>query len=382
MTRDSRLRLWLTEPLTPDVRRAVDRLLFLRDVQRIAIMPDVHLAAKVCIGSVLATKRLVYPAAVGSDIGCGIATVAFCASGDRLQDSVERQNLLRSWLGAMRNAAPIMRHPSLAPSPALPEQLHPEKLSNPKLAAIARREGRIELGTLGRGNHFLELQQDDEGGFWLMVHSGSRVMGQAITEYHLARATRGRGGIDYLDTSTESGSAYLNDVAWAVQYASASRRLMLQMAASASAEMLGGSPRWDTFTDCNHNHVRSEEHDGEVLLVHRKGASPAAQGEPGLIPGCMGGESFHVVGRGEALSLNSSSHGAGRSMSRTEARKRISAADLRRQLEGIAFDEHSGHSLREEAPAAYKDIRSVMRAQRDLVRITRVVRGLASYKGL
>lgn len=185
-----------------------------------------------------------------------------------------------------------------------------------------------------------------------------------------------------MDVASEAGSAYLRDVSWACRYAAASRREMVRSAGRVLEGLCGLAVDEQQLVDCNHNHVREETHFGERHIVHRKGASPAAAGEVGLIPGAMGRESFHVTGRGEVEALLSSSHGAGRAMSRTEARRAVSLKRLSEDAAGVVFDERIGESLREEAASAYKDIRAVMRAQRELVRITRVVRGVLCYKGV
>jgi tRNA-splicing ligase RtcB len=246
-----------------------------------------------------------------------------------------------------------------------PVGLDPEALSSPSLRALARREGLAQLGTLGSGNHFVELQADDDGALWLMLHSGSRGIGPAIRAHH----ARGLIGL-------EDGGAYLGDLDWALRYADANRRRLLD----AAVDAVGARADEDTLITCHHNHVRRETHDGRELWVHRKGAIPAARGEPGIVPGSMGAASFHVEGRGVAGALGSAAHGAGRAMSRTEARRRISDRELARQLAGVAWDARRAHLLRDEAPGAYKDIAAVMRAQRDLVRVVRRLRPLLSYK--
>lgn len=233
------------------------------------------------------------------------------------------------------------------------------------------------LGWSARGNHFIELQRDDGGRLWAMVHSGSRGVGQAITEHHLARASpTGLGGL-----VEDAAQAYLSDVEWALGYARANRRWLLAAVAAAVERALGAAAVESSFVDCEHNHARPEVHFGQTLLVHRKGAMPAANGDPGVIPGSMGTCSYHVEGRGLPEALCSSSHGAGRQLPRAVARRRIAPARLRRELRGVYFDAAAAKGLVAEAPSAYKDIGAVMRAQRDLVRIVRVVRPVLSYKG-
>lgn len=366
-----RIRSWLTAPLSPEVKTAILKVDRAEDVERIAIMPDVHLAAGVCVGTVIGTNRLVYPQAVGSDIGCGMSAIAF--DGDAA--AIDREPVAPSILAALPEAVPIMRHRSVAAAPPLIEG----ELSCGKLASVARREGRIELGTLGRGNHFLEFQSDGDGRLWLVVHSGSRIMGQEITRHHLARATRSRGGLSFLDTHDDPGKAYLNDMNWAIRFAAASRTKMLERAAAVVERLTGATADFAAGVDCCHNFARFESSNAN-LLIHRKGANCAAESERGIIPGSMGTATFHVRGRGVAESLCSSSHGAGRSQSRGSAAK-LSQREFNAQVGHVWMDRSRTSSLVDEAPSAYKDIRSVMRAQRDLVRIERELRPILNYKG-
>lgn len=370
------IQTWLVEPLQRDVAVALERLAASDDVRRIAVMPDVHLAEDVCIGTVVATERMLYPAAVGGDIGCGVAALRLECDADMLRDETAA-----AWLLArLYEHVPALQH-AVARAPELPMAIWDDVLSDPRLERIKRREGRLEFGTLGRGNHFLEFQRDDEGSAWLMVHSGSRALGQAIRDHHLRDAPRSTTGLAYLDGGSERGRAYLHDVEWALRYADVSRRAMAERVAALIDERFGTNADWASFVSCHHNHVRRETHDGTSWWVHRKGAIPAALGEPGIIPGSMGSPSFHVEGRGHEPALASSSHGAGRALSRSEARRAISRRDLFRQLEGVLFDRRRAEQLRDEAPRAYKDIRAVMRAQRDLTRIVRTVHPVLSYKG-
>jgi tRNA-splicing ligase RtcB len=342
----------------------------------VAVLPDAHLARVVCVGTVLATTRRVYPAAVGGDIGCGIAAVAFDCDADALSTAPAAERVLAS----LREAVPVNRHPRPRD---LPLELETWALSHPQLESVKRRDARVQFGTLGRGNHFLEFQADVEGRLWLMVHSGSRAAGQAVRDHHVAAAAaaaRAGGGSTRL-IGLDDPAAYLADAAWARAYAHASRLAMIDAAASVVSASFSARRLDDTLVTCDHNHVRRETHFGRELWVHRKGAASARAGEPGIIPGSMGTASYVVEGRGNADSLCSSSHGAGRAMSRDEARRRVSTRNLSRQLHGVWFDPRAAPALREEAPSAYKDIGAVMRAQRDLVRIVRTLRPVLSYKG-
>ncbi|HEY2584914.1 MAG TPA: RtcB family protein [Tepidisphaeraceae bacterium] len=368
------VKAWLAAPLAPDVRRAIRRLAGAEDVRRIAIMPDVHLAGDVCIGTVLATTRLIYPAAVGGDIGCGIAAVAF----DLPADSIREVNRAERTFALLRERVPIIRH-ARESRPELPGELFETPLSDRRLESIRRRDGVVQFGTLGRGNHFLEFQSDEDDRLWLMVHSGSRAMGQTIRDSHTERSMRRSGGLAFLDAGTDVGAAYLADAQWARRYARANRRAMVDAVAGIVRELLGGTLDEPSYFDGDHNHVEREAHDGVPLWVHRKGANNAGLGQAGIIPGSMGTESFHTEGRGNAASLCSSSHGAGRAMSRDEARRTIGHNEIRREMGETFYDDSC--DLREEAPSAYKDLRAVFRAQADLVKRVRRLRPVLSYKG-
>jgi tRNA-splicing ligase RtcB (3'-phosphate/5'-hydroxy nucleic acid ligase) len=264
----------------------------------------------------------------------------------------------------------------------LPEQIERARLSSPALQRVLGRDGRIQFGTLGRGNHFLELQEAvDDGALWIMIHSGSRGLGPTVRAHHLGRATWRARDIHGIQASGAEGEAYLADVGIAVSYADASRRRMLQRTADVLASVVGATLLTDSLISCVHNFVRCERHGSETLWVHRKGAASADVGESAVIPGSMGADSFHVVGRGHAEALRSSSHGAGRSMSRGEARRRISLERFRRETAGVWFADR-GETLVDEAPSAYKPIRDVMRAQQELTKIVRRLRPIVVYKGV
>lgn len=375
MTTRAIIASWLLEPLPREVAHAVERLAASDDVVRVALMPDVHLASEVCVGTVVATRRLVYPGAVGGDIGCGMCAMRFECAAEALADERTAARLL----SGLHDAIPAVRF-ARPPAPRLPEDLAAQPLAPP--LERARREALLQLGTLGRGNHFVELQSDEDGWLWVMLHSGSRAIGPLVRDHHLAGAPRTRSGLGALDAESDAGRAYLRDLDWALRYADHSRRAMLAAVSALVADVLGVPADPASILSCHHNAVRAETHLGEDLLVHRKGAIPAAEGEPGIIPGSMGAPSYHVVGRGVPEALGSSSHGAGRRWSRGEAGRRISVRALERQLEGVWFDHRLAARLRDEAPGAYKDIGAVMRAQRELTRVVRRLTPLLSYKGV
>ena len=367
---------WLTAPMKHDVSEAIDRLRRASDVQQIAVMPDVHLATDVCIGVVVATSRLIYPQAVGGDIGCGMLAVGFDVDATALLDPKIAGRVL-SGLGRAVPARRRNRRAGITP----PRDLELAALSHPSLEAMRRNEGLIEFATLGSGNHFIELQSDDDGRLWLMVHSGSRGMGSAIRDHHLGHGEDVGGGLRALEVSSDQGAGYLADAGWARHFADASRRAMAVEVGTVMETIVRGRLCWDTIITTDHNHVAHESHGKRQLWVHRKGAMPARLGEGGVLPGSMGSPSFHVEGRGHEQALCSSAHGAGRALSRTVAREKVTERELRRQMEGIWYDYRLANRLRDEAPAAYKDIRAVLRAQKELVTVTRTLRPVLSYKG-
>ncbi len=374
---------WLAGPLPAEVEASLDRLAGADDVVHVAVMPDVHLGNEVCVGTVVATTRLIYPGAIGGDIGCGMAAIRLRAStGDSRNDRPTAivQGQAAAVLRGLYRVVPAVKHAGPARPERLPAALRDRPLSAPALEACKRRDGVVQLGSLGSGNHFVELQVDDAGDRWLMLHSGSRGLGQAVLRHHLAATVSARGR-PALVADSAAGQAYLADLAWTLAYAEANRAEILARAAEVVADALGLEPEPASIVTCHHNHIRHEVHGGRALWVHRKGAISAQVGEPGIIPGSMGTASYHVVGRGHPDALCSSSHGAGRALARSEARRRITARALEAEMAGVWFDVRHADALRDEAPSAYKDLGAVMRAQRELTRIVRRVRPVLAYKG-
>ncbi len=369
---------WLDEPLGAEVKRALDRLSNATGVCHIAVMPDVHLSREVCIGTVVATEDQYYPQAVGNDIGCGMTAIGFDCDAHHFMNERNAARILEE----LSQRIPTIRHSRKTMQDQLPSNLMQFTLSHEKLEKAKSKNGRAQLGTLGSGNHFLEFQADEQGALWVMVHSGSRGMGQLINDHHLPLAIKSKWGLKFFESTSKTGKAYFNDVEWACLYAESNRSAMMEEVRAMMQELFGVSAWESSIISCNHNHVCREMHYGKNILVHRKGALSAKEGEPGIIPGSMGAPSFHTEGRGHPAALNSSSHGAGRVMSRGEARKKITLRHLHQQMEGVWFNHNLGHQLRDEAPAAYKNISVVMRAQKGLTRIVRKLQPLLSYKGV
>jgi tRNA-splicing ligase RtcB (3'-phosphate/5'-hydroxy nucleic acid ligase) len=373
-----KIQYWLPEQkLATDVQRVLDRLAQQDDVERIAVMPDVHLAGDVCNGTAMATREMLYPAAVGNDIGCGMAAVRFFADAPCLHDDLNATRLL----SALHRLVPTNRHSSTTMPESLPEQLLQDRLSDERLEKLKSRDARVQFGTLGRGNHFVEFQVDTEQHIWVMVHTGSRAIGQAIASHHLERSEPQASALVAFDANSVQGRDYLHDATWAIEYARQNRLAILGSLAGFLYDALGMDADWSSLIHSDHNHVRREQHGGQDWWVHRKGAQSAFAGEPGVIPGSMGTASFHVEGRGNEESLCSSSHGAGRRLSRQAARRSIRPRALQRQLQNVWFDPRKAAALCDEAPSAYKDIHAVMRSQRKLTRIVRELSPVLSYKG-
>lgn len=362
---------WTHEPVSSALRRGLGRLARVPGVVHLAVMPDVYQAEHIGAGLVLGAEGWIFPEAVGGDIGCGVATLRLRGDPAIIAEGGAGPGVLRD-LGRM---VPILRHPG-SRAPALPEGL--PSASGPGAQALLERHGCAQLGTLGRGNHFLELQVDEQGALWVMVHSGSRGLGPALRDLHRGRA---QGPLAGLWADSPEGRAYLCDLALARAWARANRERMLSATAALLEHRLGLEHDPESWLDCDHNHVQREEHGGRALWVHRKGAIAAARGQAGLVPGSMGDSSFHTVGRGHADALGSSSHGAGRRMSRGEARSRFDRHALADQCRGVVVDPRRLGHLAEEAPRAYKPIQVVMKAQRALCRPLRRLRPVLSYRG-
>jgi tRNA-splicing ligase RtcB len=376
MSEPAPLYSWLAMPMEPAARSTIDRVCRAEDVVHVAVMPDVHLANDVCVGTVMATNCLVYPAAVGGDIGCGMLATAFDAEARLLRDAKNAGDVLRN----LGESIPIhRRHRSRLID--LPGSMSADALSHGALVGTARDVGRLQLGTLGGGNHFVELQADAEDRLWLMIHSGSRAMGQAIKAHHLGRATIRSASMMALDIHSPAGQEYLHDQQWARDYARANREAMGRVVVELLGRLFRISEIESMRIVCDHNHVQLEEHFGRQLVVHRKGAMPADSGLMGIVPGSMGTLSYHVAGKGCELALRSSAHGAGRLLSRHAARERFDRRDLHRQMQGVWFDPRLSDSLRDESPRSYKDVRAVVKAMEQLVSVRRTLKPVLVYKG-
>jgi tRNA-splicing ligase RtcB len=372
------IRTWTVEPLSRPCKERLDILATADDVKLIAVMPDVHVAGTSCNGIVVATEKLLYPDTVGVDIGCGMHAVRIEGDTSMLREQRTCERIWDRWTRS------IAMHRRDRREGIEERQMPPvEGLSAGGLKRDALRDGLGQLGTVGGGNHFIELQQDESGFAWLMVHSGSRGMGRHIHAHHAGprgEIPRDIMGRVVLDAESPAGRAYLQDVAWAVDYARANRKVLAREAIASIGGEFGWSIDESSEIDVPHNFVRSECHDGGNLFVHRKGAAPAMQGELSIIPGSMGTFSVHVEGKGFEASLNTSSHGAGRVLSRSAAERSISRKELARQLASVWYDPAALESMTAEAPGAYRDLRKVLEVQRDIVKVVRRVRPVLTLR--
>ncbi|MBF0547273.1 MAG: RtcB family protein [Candidatus Riflebacteria bacterium] len=367
---------WLENSLSVQVRKVVDRWALTNGVKHIALMPDVHIAGLACVGCVIASENFVFPKAIGSDLGCGMSAIRFKEKASIIE-SKGAANLLMKKL--YQTISPL-RYSRQSAKSHFSNQLK-GGLSSPELEKLLLEDGLLEFGTLGSGNHFLEFQSDEDNWLWLLIHSGSRFMGQAIASHHSKETLKSQTGLSFLIADSKPGQAFLQDLNWAVSYAAQSRQTIVSKVVSIMVEIFGVASDETSMIDCPHNFVRREKHFGEMLWIHRKGAISANIEELGIVPGSMGTSSFHVRGRGCEKALYSSAHGAGRLLSRTEAHRKITELQLRESMQGIWFDNRKIDAFLDEAPSAYKDISKVMRAQRELVKIERKLKPVLNYKG-
>lgn len=360
----------------------------------VAVMPDVHWGMGATVGSVIATKGAIVPAAVGVDIGCGMAAVRLAgARAEHLPDSLiqirsEIEHTVPVGFGAhqagewnRREVEPLLeaivvwlreRHPTLA-----------ARRRNPIEEIIAS-----QFGTLGGGNHFIEVCLDENDDLWVMLHSGSRGIGNAIGQYFIERAKEEMARQDrhlpdrdlaYFVEGESSFADYVKAVTWAQRYAAANRAEMLRRVLIVLHRHLPPFRDRVEVVNCHHNYVVEEEHFGEKVWVTRKGAVRAGTGDLGIIPGSMGARSYIVRGKGDADSFSSCSHGAGRAMSRGEAKRRFTLADHEAATAGIECRKDRG--VIDETPGAYKPIDAVMAAQTDLVDIEHELHQVICVKG-
>lgn len=357
----------------------------------VAAMPDVHGGIGSTIGSVIATRAAIIPAAVGVDIGCGMAAVRTSLTAGQIDETS-----LKRVFDQISRDVPVGRAQH-RDDRALVDAARPFE---PKLAELTGRHPQLlkafgrfsnwvnQMGTLGGGNHFIEVCLDEAGSVWVMLHSGSRGIGNAIGHYfiELARREMERWMIQLPDRDLAylpEGSAHFDDYveafSWAQAYARANRDRMMELVLAALARHLPPFVVTTEVVNCHHNYVEREHHFGANVWVTRKGAIRAREGDLGIIPGSMGAKSYIVRGRGNPESFCSCAHGAGRRMSRTAAERKFTAADLAAQTAGVICRKDKG--VVDEIPGAYKDIDQVMANQADLVEVVHTLKQVVCVKG-
>ncbi|MGA1838904.1 RtcB family protein [Herbiconiux sp. 11R-BC] len=355
----------------------------------LALMPDAHLGLGATVGSVIPTLGAVIPAAVGVDIGCGMIAVktpfvreqliANPKGLPELREQIERAVPLSA--GGANNKIVATAEPRVAELEALAVEAGFDPASRAK-------RWRHQLGTLGSGNHFIEVSVDETDAVWLFLHSGSRGVGNRIAGHHIDVAKRLMArywialpdpDLAYLVEGTEEFDRYIAELRWAQHYALLNREEMMDRVVRQLAEWMGAPFDELERINCHHNFTEKERHFGKEVWVSRKGAIIAREGTPGLIPGSMGTASYVVEGLGNALALNSSPHGAGREYSRSAARRTFTHEQLREAMAGIEFRDTD--AFIDEIPQAYKPIDRVMEDARELVRIRHTLRQLVNVKG-
>lgn len=389
--------MWANEhEIEQSALRQLRNIAELKWVYGLRVMPDVHLGKGATVGSVIAMRDAVAPAAVGVDIGCGMESVKTGLTASDLPDD------LRSLRSRIEQAVPVgfNAHKEAVNVGALHAGSHGQSPRTKGWDRFWREFGELhpgvssleskahkQIGSLGGGNHFIEVCLDEDDAVWILLHSGSRNIGKELAERHMAvaRALPHNQSLPDRDlavflSGTPEMDAYRRDLTWAQEYAARNRAVMLSLVCRAVRdEFAGRDVRFDEPISCHHNYVSEEIIDGMPMLVTRKGAVRAGAGDLALIPGSMGTRSYVVRGKGNPASFQSASHGAGRRLSRTAAKKQFTVADLVAQTEGVESRKDAG--VVDEIPAAYKDIDEVIAAQADLVDVVATLRQVLCVKG-
>ena len=377
------IKLWANEIEPKTLSQAKNLANFPYAFRHIAIMPDAHEGYGMPIGGVLATKKVIIPNAVGVDIGCGV-----CA----LKSSIKKidRSMLKKIMGDIRKIIPLgfKKHATREDEALMP------KIKNLKINCVKKEWDNAckSLGTLGGGNHFIEIQKDSHGYIWIMVHCGSRNLGLKVANYYnkIAIALNKKMGVEeqikqelaFLFVESKEGQAYLDEMKFCVDFALANRKLIIDRIKKAFEKNIKEKIDWSDFVNIAHNYAREEPHFGARVFVHRKGATSAKKGQLGIVPGSQGSKSYIVKGLGNKESFESCSHGAGRIMGRKEAIRKL---DLKKEINKL---DQLGviHAIRgkkdlDEASGAYKNILTVMESQRDLVEAIEELSPLAVIKG-
>ncbi len=355
--------------------------------RHVVILPDCHQGYGMPIGGVLATREMVIPNAVGVDIGCGMSAVRTSLTG------IDKA-VIKKIMSGIRSLIPLgfQHHKKPQDENLMPDPGHGVKIEELPVACFEYESALHQLGTLGGGNHFIEIQKGSDGNIWLMVHSGSRNIGKKVADHYnrMAKALNEKWDtglstqkqLAYLPMSTEEGITYWKEMEYCVRFAFASRELMMNRIKVVCQDIIPRQITFDPMINIAHNYAARENHFSTPVIVHRKGATQAKKGQVGIIPGSQGTKSYIVRGKGNPESFESCSHGAGRVMGRKQAQRQL---DLQKE---IAFLEKQDivHSIRtqrdlDEAPSAYKKIEDVMENQKDLVEPLVELTPLAVVKG-
>ena len=362
------IKLWLDDLETGALQQAKDLANLSIAFRHIAIMPDAHQGYGMPIGGVLATKDAIVPNAVGVDIGCGMCSL-------KTNKKHVEQDDLKKIMGIIRQTIPVgFKHHKQKQD----ESWMPPLQDNLPIVSQEYEKAIYQIGTLGGGNHFIEIQKGTDGYIWIMVHSGSRNIGYTVAEHYHKKAVAENKkrtknvppkDLSYFERGTEGYEDYFNEMNYCIEFALQSRKLMMERIKNAFSEVLS-EVKFSNFINKPHNFAAWETHFDTNLIVHRKGATRAEEGEWGMIPGSQGTSSFLVKGKGNPLSFKSCSHGAGRTMSRNQARRSLNLKEETARLKELGVL----HALRhkrdlDEAPGSYKDIQKVMALQEDLVDI-------------
>lgn len=378
---------WMKHSISSDETNMIRNMSKLPCVYKhIAIMSDGHLGKGAMVGSVMATSNAIAPSTVGVDIGCGMNAVltpftADILKGDKTLHDLRMDIEAKIPVGFNKHVHGSGDNANNWRGFETFEDLH-EGVQDRKANAM------LQLGTLGGGNHFIEICLDTENRVWLMLHSGSRNIGKELAERHIGTAktlhrldTLPDPDLAYFIKGTPEFKNYWKDLQWAQSYAFANREVMMNILIKIVAKRFNDDKMFRPLetVNCHHNYAEEEVHFGEEVIVTRKGAVNAEKGQMGIIPGSMGAKSFIVRGLGNPDSYNSCSHGAGRKMSRGQAKRAYTIEDFKRQTSGVEC--RKDRDLIDEIPSAYKDIRTVMDNQNDLVEIVAELRQVVCVKG-
>jgi RNA-splicing ligase RtcB len=350
----------------------------------VALMPDAHLGIGSTVGSVIPTEGAIIPAAIGVDIGCGMIASRTSLNASDLPDTLD------PFVAALHAVVPAGLGKWHA-EPSDEALAWYARIPKPATELTSQQERKLlaQLGTLGSGNHFFEVCLDQHAAVWIIMHSGSRGIGNQLANLHMKVAERlcAEAGtelehrdLSYLQEKTPEFDRYIADMRWAQAYARENRRQMVDAALGAFFGHVGTGEEQERI-NCHHNFTEREVHQGREVWITRKGAIRAGPGDLGLIPGAMGGRSYVVRGRGNPISYQSCAHGAGRRMSRGQARKTLSVESLAKLMEGSSWQPEFAERLLDEHPESYKDIDQVMSDQADLVEVLYELRAIANYKG-